>query len=35
MGDYISGNEKVEIIYVERDFLKGKYKFKEVVLKVI
>ncbi|WP_280125012.1 MAG6790 family protein [Mycoplasmopsis bovis] len=35
VGDHTSGNEKVEIIHVERDSLKGKHKSKEVVLKVI
>lgn len=35
VGAHTSGNEKVEIIHVERDSLKGKHKSKEVVLKVI
>ncbi|MBZ4195168.1 MAG6790 family protein [Mycoplasma tauri] len=34
-GEHTSGNEKIEIIHVERDSLKGKHKSKEVILKVI
>lgn len=34
-GHHTSGNERVEIIHIERDSLKGKHKSKEVIVKVI
>lgn len=35
LGEHTNGNEKIEVIHVEKDSLRGKHKSKEVVLKVV
>ncbi|WP_027334769.1 MAG6790 family protein [Mycoplasmopsis felifaucium] len=35
LGEHTSGNEKIEVIHVERNSLGGKHKSKEVVLKIV
>ncbi|UWV84405.1 MAG6790 family protein [Mycoplasmopsis felis] len=34
-GVHTQGNEKIEIIHVERDHLKGEHYSKEVVIKIV
>ncbi|MGV2392458.1 UNVERIFIED_CONTAM: hypothetical protein O8I53_05470 [Campylobacter lari] len=34
-GEHTSGNERIQVIHVERDSLKGKHKSKEVILKEV
>ncbi|VEU75503.1 Uncharacterised protein [Mycoplasmopsis maculosa] len=35
VGEHTNGNEKIQIIHVERDSLKGKHKSKEIILKEV